>query len=151
MHKTMGTAAKTVAVCLLAAPIACGGGETTEDPWNKVQTLLAESRDTVVLDGTEKAALKYTGTDEPRFGDWMVRHALSDPENFNPYTSSDQGATQVHTYVFESLLEPDYDPPYAQRGYIAVDYPAVSDDKLTYTFRLRENVHFRGRRSPDGG
>ena len=95
-----------------------------------------------MLDGTEKAALKYAGTDEPRYGDWMVRHALSDPENFNPYTSSDQGATQVHTYVFESLLEPEFDPPYTQRGYIAADYPAVSDDKLTYTFRLRENVHF---------
>ena len=142
MRKNTGTAAKAVAVCLFASQIACGGGETTEDPWNKVQAILAESRDTVVLDGTEKAALKYAGTDEPAFGDWMVRHALSDPENFNPYTSSDQGATQVHTYVFESLLEPDYDPPYTQRGYIAVDYPAVSEDKLTYTFRLRENVHF---------
>ena len=142
MHKTLSAAAKTAAVCLLAAQIACGGGETTEDPWNKVQEILSESRDTVVLDGTEKAALKYAGTDEPRYGDWMVRHALSDPENFNPYTSSDQGATQVHTYVFESLLEPEYDPPYAQRGFIAADYPDVSDDKLTYTFRLRENVHF---------
>lgn len=142
MHRTMGTAAKTAAICLLAAQLACGGGDTTEDPWNKVQVILSESKDTVVLDGTEKAALKYAGTDEPRYGDWMVRHALSDPENFNPYTSSDQGATQVHTYVFESLLEPEYDPPYAQRGFIAVDYPAVSDDKLTYTFRLRETVHF---------
>ena len=144
MRKATGTAAKAVAVCLFAMQIACGGGggETTEDPWNKVQAILAESRDTVVLDGTEKAALKYAGTDEPEFGDWMVRHALSDPENFNPYTSSDQGATRVHTYVFESLLEPDYDPPYTQRGYIAVDYPTVSDDRLTYTFRLRENAHF---------
>ena len=142
MHKTVGTAAKTVAICLIATQIACGGGETTDDPWNRIQTILSESKDIVVLDGTEKAALKYDGMDDPVFGDWMVRHALSDPENFNPYTSSDQGATQVHAYVFESLLEPDYDPPYAQRGYIAVDYPVVSDDYLTYTFTLRRNVRF---------
>lgn len=143
MHKTIGTAAKTAAICLFATQVACGGGgETTEDPWNRVQTILAESKDIVVLDGTERAALKYDGMDDPVFGDWMVRHALSDPENFNPYTSSDQGATQVHTYVFESLLEPEFDPPYAQRGFIAVDYPAVSDDYLTYTFTLRQHVRF---------
>lgn len=142
MHKAMGTAATAAVTFLFATQFACGGGETTEDPWNRVQTILAESKDIVVLDGTERAALKYDGMDHPVFGDWMVRHALSDPENFNPYTSSDQGATQVHTYVFESLLEPDYDPPYAQQGYIAVDYPVVSDDYLTYTFTLRQNVRF---------
>ena len=142
MLKTIGATARTVALLLFATQLACGGGETTEDPWNRVQSILAESKDTVVLDGTEKAALKYAGTDEPQYGGWMVRHALSDPENFNPYTSSDQGATQVHNYVFESLLEPEYDPPYTQHGFIATDYPVVSDDKLTYTFILRENVHF---------
>ena len=142
MRKTICSVTRTTALVLFAAQLACGGGETPEDPWNKVQTILSESKDTVVLDGTDKAPLKYDGTDEPVFGDWMVRHALSDPENFNPYTSSDQGATQVHTYVFESLLEPEYDPPYTQRGFIAADYPVISDDHLTYTFTLRRNVRF---------
>ncbi len=142
MRTTICSTVGIAVLVLLASQLACGGGETTEDPWNKVQTILTESNDTVVLDGTDKAALKYDGMDEPAFGDWMVRHALSDPENFNPYTSSDQGATQVHTYVFESLLEPEYDPPYTQRGFIAADYPVVSDDYLTYTFTLRQNVRF---------
>ena len=132
MNPSIGYIVGTSVLVLFATQIACGGGgETTNaDPWNKVQTVLAETKDIVVLDGTEQAPLKYAGTDEPQFGDWMVRHALSDPENFNPYTSSDQGATQVHTYVFESLLEPDYDPPYQQRGYIAADYPIITEDKL---------------------
>jgi len=122
--------------------LSCGGSQSEIDPWDKVQKILEESKDTVVLDGIEKTSLKYLGVEEPKFGDWIVRHALSDPENFNPYTSSDQGASQVHGYVFESLLEPGYDPPYAQRGYLAEDYPVVSADKLTYVFTLREEVHF---------
>ncbi len=129
MRTTICSTARVFVLVLLATQLACGGEETTDDPWNSVQTVLSETKDTIVLDGTMKGSLKYAGADEPMFGDWMVRHALSDPENFNPYTSSDQGATQVHNYVFESLLEPEYDPPYAQRGFIATDYPVISDDR----------------------
>lgn len=123
--------------------LACGGDSVTaDDPWPIVQKVLAETKDIVVLDGIEQAPNKYAGTEVADYGDWMVQHLLSDPENFNPYTSSDQGATAIHNYVFEPLLYPENDPPYTQRGYIAKDYPVVSEDKLTYTFQLRENVRF---------
>lgn len=133
-----------LAMVIFVAPLmACGGGEeTTGDPWPQVQQVLAETKDIVVLDGTKKGALKYTGEKNPEYGDWLVQHMLSDPENFNPFTSSDVGATQIHTYIFESLLYPENDPPYAQKGYLARDYPVISDDKLTYTFTLRENAAF---------
>ena len=63
--------------------LSCGGSQSEIDPWDKVQKILEESKDTVVLDGIEKTSLKYSGVEEPKFGDWIVRHALSDPENFN--------------------------------------------------------------------
>lgn len=142
MHKTIGASVSTIIVFIFATQFACVSGKTTDDSWEKVHSILAESNDIIVLDGTAQASLKYAGPDESQYGDWMVRHALSDPENFNPYTSSDMGASQIHGYVFESLLEPEYDPPYTQRGYIAKEYPVISKDKLTYTFILRQNVRF---------
>jgi len=123
--------------------LACGDDSgSMDDPWPEVQKVLAETKDIVVLDGIKKGTVKYTGMEEADYGDWLVQHTLSDPENFNPYTSSDVGATAIHNFVFESLLYSENDPPYTQKGYIAIGYPTISDDKLTYTFTLRENVKF---------
>jgi len=113
-----------------------------ESSWETVQKILTSTYDIIVLDGTETVPSRFTGGAEPQHGDWLVRFFLSDPENLNPYTSSDAGATQVLSYVFESLLDAGNDPPYALRGQIAKDYPRISEDKLSYTFELRENVHF---------
>ena len=44
------------------------------------------TKDIVVLDGIEKVPLRYESGKEPTYGDWMVRHMLSDPEKLNPYT-----------------------------------------------------------------
>jgi peptide/nickel transport system substrate-binding protein len=111
-------------------------------PWQEVERALAETKDIIVLDRTDKASLKYTGASAPGYGDWMVRHFLSDPENFNPYTSNDSGASTVNNFLLESLLYPENTPPYALKGMLAVDYPTISEDKLSYTFKLREGIHF---------
>ena len=97
--------------------LACGDDSgSMDDPWPEVQNVLAETKDIVVLDGIKKGPVKYTGTEEADYGDWLVQHTLSDPENFNPYTSSDVGATAIHNFVFESLLYSETDPPYTQKG-----------------------------------
>jgi len=62
----------------------------------------------------------------------------ADPPTLNPVTATDVTAGQVNRYVFESLLERDNEtlelvPMLAKRW-------EVSDDKLTYTFWLREDV-----------
>ena len=118
------------------------GHAAAEEAWEVVQEILLSTKDIVVLDGTEKVSLRYEGGEEPTHGDWMVRHLLSDPEKLNPYTSSDAGASTVLSYVFESLLEADHDPPYALRGLVAKGYPEISADKLIYTFELRDGVYF---------
>ena len=76
-------------------------GAGWENAWEKVQDILTNTQDIVVLDGTEKAPLRYPETAAPAYGDWMVRHQLSDPQNFNPYTSSDAGASRVLAFIIE--------------------------------------------------
>ena len=110
--------------------------------WEKVQEILSGTRDIIVLDGTDQAPLRYSGGDSAEYGDWMVRHLLSDPEKLNPYTSSDRSATRVLGYVFESLLYAENGPPYPLKGLIAKSYPTISEDKLSYSFEIREDVHF---------
>ncbi|MFT5086833.1 MAG: peptide/nickel transport system substrate-binding protein [Candidatus Latescibacterota bacterium] len=122
--------------------IAVGAYADNEGAWDKVQNILMGTQDIVVLDGTEKAPLRYQGPETPDYGDWMVRHMLSDPQSFNPYTSSDRGASTVLQYVFDNLLYPEQEPPYELKGQVAKSYPSISEDKLSYTFDLRENIHF---------
>jgi peptide/nickel transport system substrate-binding protein len=113
-----------------------------EQAWGKVKQILSGTQDIVVLDGTEKTDLRYAGEKDPVFGDWMVQNMMSDPENFNPYTSNDAGASTVLGYIFESLLYAENEPPYTMKGRVAKSYPTISEDKLSYTFELREDVHF---------
>ena len=110
--------------------------------WNKVQEILSSTRDIIVLDGVEKAPLRYPGEDREEYGDWMVLHMLSDPEKLNPYTSSDRSASRVLGYIFESLLFAENEPPYTLKGLIAKNYPTISKDKLSYSFEIREDIHF---------
>ena len=130
----------SVGVAVLAGTLALSCAK--QNPWQKVQRVLADSKDIVVLDGTEKAPLRYEGKDTPSDGDWLVVHSLADPENFNPYTSSDAGASAILAYVFESLLFPENESPYALKGWLAKEYPKISDDKLSYTFELRDNAKY---------
>lgn len=132
----MFVAAAWLALCVV------GHAAAEEEAWEVVQKILMSTKDIVVLDGTEKAPLRYEGEDEPTHGDWMVRHLLSDPERLNPYTSSDAGTSRVLEHIFEGLLDADHDPPYNLRGHIAKEYPKVSADKLAYTFELRDGVYF---------
>ncbi len=122
--------------------ICIGDHAVAESSWEVVQEILLSTKDIIVLDGTAKVPLRYESGEEPTYGDWMVRHMLSDPEKLNPYTSNDAGASMVLNYVFEGLLDAESDPPYALRGLVAKGYPNISADKLTYTFELRDGVYF---------
>lgn len=120
----------------------CGYAVAEETSWETVQKILMSTKDTIVLDGIEKGVLRSADEKDPEFGDWLVRHMGADPEKLNPVTASDRGASQVQEYIFETLLAAEYEPPYRLRGWVAVDYPEISEDELTYTFELREGVRF---------
>jgi peptide/nickel transport system substrate-binding protein len=78
----------------------------------------------------------------PSTGDWLLIHSLSDPEQLNPLTSNDAAASQILQYVFQSLLTRD--PRTLElKPLIATARPKISDDKLSYTFTIRRDVHFQ--------
>ncbi len=105
-----------VAVSLLAA--GCGGPERTEklpDP------------------GQIEAG-------EPVDGGWLITRMGNEPENLNPYTSSDAYATAILGLVFDSLLERDNETLRLE-PHLAESYE-VAEDHLAYTFKLRQDATF---------
>jgi len=85
----------------------------------------------------------------PVTGDWLVLHTLSDPEQLNPLTSSDAGSSEVLAYVFEALLTRD-PRTLAFKPLIAEARPEISQDKLTYTFKIRKDAKFQDGRPITG-
>ena len=78
----------------------------------------------------------------PTQGDWLLRHMLSDPEQLNPLTSNDSGASAILQYVFQGLLTRD--PRSLElKPLLAESRPAISDDKLSYTFMIRKDATFQ--------
>jgi peptide/nickel transport system substrate-binding protein len=78
---------------------------------------------------------------EPVRGDWLVTWSLADPESLNPITSNDSASNQVLQWIFLPLLDLDNET-LEQRPLIARELPEISEDKLTYVFRLRNDVTF---------
>jgi peptide/nickel transport system substrate-binding protein len=82
------------------------------------------------------------GARQPVTGDWLVMHALSDPEQLNPLTSNDAAAGEILQHILQSLLTRD-PRTLKLRPLIARSRPTISADKRTYTFELRRDVHFQ--------
>ncbi len=74
-------------------------------------------------------------------GDWIVLHLLADPESLNPLTSNDASSAQILGNIFPSLLTLDNET-LDQRPVIATELPEISEDKLTYTFRMRTDATY---------
>jgi peptide/nickel transport system substrate-binding protein len=79
----------------------------------------------------------------------LIAHALSDPEQLNPLTSNDSASNSVLGYIFESLLRRD--PRSLElKPDLAVARPEISEDKLEYTFKIRQDAHFQDGRPVTG-
>ena len=74
-------------------------------------------------------------------GDWIVKQEMSDAEKLNPVVTNDATASGISLYIFENLLEIDR-VTYGQIPLLAKSLPVISDDHLSYTFELRDNVKF---------
>lgn len=78
--------------------------------------------------------------DAPHHGGTFVAFTEVDARWFDPLRATDSLSFQGIKLMFEGLLEHDHDLRLVPR--IARELPTVSDDALTYTFRLREGVLF---------
>lgn len=74
-------------------------------------------------------------------GDYIIKHEMILPENLNPVTSNDAAATDIDEIIFESLLSIDK-KTFELKPHLAVNFPDVSEDHLTYTFELDKNIKF---------
>jgi len=80
-------------------------------------------------------------TESAEQGDWIIRQVMSDAEKLNPIVTNDATASGITLYIFENLLEIDR-VTYELTPLIAKSMPVISDDHLSYTFDLKENVTF---------
>jgi peptide/nickel transport system substrate-binding protein len=86
-------------------------------------------------------AVPSGATGPPERGDWLIIQMLSDPENLNPLTSNDEGASRVLSTIFQSLLT--IDPETLEHlPLLARELPTISDDHLSYEFELRDDPTF---------
>jgi len=80
----------------------------------------------------------------PRYGGILVRHQNSDPPSIDPYHTSTTYMTFSMTYVYERLIQlpigPGIDTTLDVRVPGLAESWDISDDFLTYTFRLRKGV-----------
>lgn len=74
-------------------------------------------------------------------GDWIIKQEMADADKLNPSVTNDATASGIYIYIFEPLLDVDR-VSYELKPVIAKSVPVVSDDHLTYTFDLREDVTF---------
>ncbi len=74
-------------------------------------------------------------------GDWVIKQEMADAEKLNPTVTNDASATGIYIYIYEALLDVSRET-YELVPIIAKSMPVVSDDHLTYTFELREDVRF---------
>jgi peptide/nickel transport system substrate-binding protein len=112
--------------------------------------LLPGCRDSAEITGGDSQAIvadKNAGT--PTTGDWLIIHALSDPEQLNPLTSNDASASTINQNIFQSLLT--LDPRSLElKPLVATARPIIAENKLSYTFKIRPDVHFQDGRPLTG-
>jgi peptide/nickel transport system substrate-binding protein len=115
-----------LSVVFVSTLISCksGDGDSTKAP------------DSKTAEQTTKAA------SEPVNGDWLIYHLSAEPATLNPITASDAYENTVNSgNVYETLIERnnetlELDPVLAESW-------EISEDKLTYTFKLRQNVKWQ--------
>lgn len=91
--------------------------------------------------GGESGSKDNEAAGDPVTGDWVIVHALSDAESLNLITATDATSQELHGYMYETLTSTD---PYTLETipWIADSVGKISEDRLSYEFRLRKDAKF---------
>ena len=131
MRRVRGCALTPALILAIAALAAgCGGPEDRKKSGEAAQPNAG---------GAEPQAEATVGP--PVRGDWLVMHFLADPENLNPLTSNEAGASEILGRIFPSLLRVD-NTTLELAPALAKSLPQVTPDHLVYEYPLREDVTF---------
>ncbi|MCF7825907.1 MAG: hypothetical protein K9N29_04590, partial [Candidatus Marinimicrobia bacterium] len=77
----------------------------------------------------------------PTKGGTLVLAESAEPENLNTYTSTSAAATRILDYIYETLLDYDYETWRFDRPVLAESF-SISEDGFTFRFKIRENVYW---------
>ena len=111
--------------------------------------LLGCGDNAAVTGGDSQAIVDDANAGTVTTGDWLIIHSLSDPEQLNPLTSNDASSSEVNGYIFESLLSRN--PRTLElKPLIAESRPEISEDKLSYAFKIRKDARFQDGRPVTG-
>lgn len=111
--------------------VACGGGEAAEEPSGDEEAAGEEE-----AGGEEEAA----GEEEAEAaGARQLRIAHAYPIRVDPAIGADFASNTSLTNIYDTLVAPD--PEGAPQPWLAESWE-VSDDSLTYTFTLRDDITF---------
>ena len=85
------------------------------------------------------------GAGQPVQGDWAVIRYESEPDTLNPLINQSTAAQYAisgvnNSQIYEFLLKYDTKDWGLTEPLLAESYPAVSDDRLTYTFTIRDGI-----------
>ncbi|MFQ6609334.1 MAG: ABC transporter substrate-binding protein [Fidelibacterota bacterium] len=74
-------------------------------------------------------------------GDWIILHELSDADKIHPFVSSGADATYIEQKIFQSLMRTD-NKSLELVPWVAAEPPVITEDHLSYIYKLRKDVHF---------
>lgn len=74
---------------------------------------------------------------KPAYGDTFIEASIGEPNNLLPVLSSDSASSDINRLVYNGLIR--YDKDLQLEGELAESWE-ISEDKLTFTFRLRKGV-----------
>ncbi len=134
-----------------------GTGESSEDNSSKESTAESTQPDSTESDGSEEADASgdsketegstETGSESESasgqagdmYGGSIVVGVQQDIDSLDPHKATAAGTKEIIFNIFEGLVKPDENGNLINA--VASDY-TISEDGLTYTFTLRENVKF---------
>ena len=105
----------------------CGRSKTTSTTTTKSESMVAP-----LIPADTKDAVP---------GDWIIKQEMADAEKIMPTVTNDASAADIYELVYDCLLTINRET-YELQPSIAKSLPVISDDHLTYTFDLKENVKF---------
>ena len=120
-----------MALLLVAALGGCAGGKSSEDK-------SSASASTVETQGNGTAQDQTPAVD-PKYGGKVVVGVQQDIDSLDPHKATAAGTKEILFNIFEGLLKVNENGSLICA--VASDY-SVSEDGLTYTFTLRDNVKF---------
>ena len=135
----------TVTIFTALALAACGSGKPDAAPPAAEPPAAAQPE----FDREHTTSVGEKDTVTPVHGDWILRRLPAEMPHLNPITGTDAYASVLESHLFDSLLE--VEPETLDFVPHLADSWDISEDHLTYTFHLREDVTFTDGDAADFG